>query len=465
MEDRQAVSKRLPLNVVLVYGLGQTGLQIFRDTPAALLPVFLTTVLGIPPWLSGLTIMLPKAWIIICDSAMGLTSDRVAVKYGYTPFLILGAIGTSIGFFMLFNVGQFESIYMAAFVMCLLFTAAMTAFSAFSVPYLGIAAILSSDSYERTRILAYRMIFVTLGVLLGIGVAQPLVHWFGGGERGWSIMGIIFALICLSTMLGSALGLRSTLRGRQLVVSALPSARQQYQAIRNNSSFILLAVIHFLQSVGQGSSYTVVAFIFIYLVKDIDLLIPFILFMSIGGLSTQPLWLVLSRRYGKVRLFVALTLAWCAITLTWLYIEWGADHVIGLGMFGTITIKNMLVLLRGALIGVTNAGFVLLLTSLFTDTVYGGGVSSGLAVEGSYAGVWSAIEKVGFAAGPLIAGIAMSVYGFESSRGGLVEQDEMALYGVLVSYAIIPVFFFLGSITLVPAFKRRYDRIDLTDHR
>ncbi|MFD2137742.1 hypothetical protein ACFSLT_25640 [Novosphingobium resinovorum] len=42
------------------YGLGQTGAQVFRDTPAALLPVYMTTVLGVPAWLAGLVILLPS---------------------------------------------------------------------------------------------------------------------------------------------------------------------------------------------------------------------------------------------------------------------------------------------------------------------------------------------------------------------------------------------------------------------
>ena len=44
---------------MLRYGVGQTGAQIFRDTPAALLPVYLTTVLGVPAWLAGVAILVP----------------------------------------------------------------------------------------------------------------------------------------------------------------------------------------------------------------------------------------------------------------------------------------------------------------------------------------------------------------------------------------------------------------------
>ena len=89
-----------------------------------------------------------------------------------------------------------------------------------------------------------------------------------------------------------------------------------------------------------------------------------------------------------------------------------------LPIFGEMTMKDAMILLRGALIGVTNAGFIMLIIALFTDTVHYGATKGGSAVEGAYAGVWSACEKVGFALGPLVAGFVLSFYGFRSSQGG-----------------------------------------------
>lgn len=450
----EQASKRLPASVMLRYGMGQTGAQVFRDTPAALLPVYMTTILGVEPWLAGLAILIPKLWVIICDPLMGVWSDRVAGRVGRTPFLAVGAIATSLGFLALFNIGQFESSLAAAAVVSLIFTASMTAFSAFSVPYLGIAASLSPDTHERTKILVYRMIFVTLGVLLGIGVAQPLVYWFGGGRDGWSAMAMVFSIVCLVSMLGSAIGLHPVLRIVKGSAVAPLSFREQFAAAARNKPFLLLTLIHFIQIVGQACAYTVVAMVFIYLVGKVDLLLPFVLFMSVSGMVTQPLWFSISRRTGKLGLFVWLCIAWCLVTLSWLVIDWGSGYALSLPLLGATTGKELLVLVRGALIGITNAGFLLLVTSLFTDTIYLGEADAGAAVEGGYAGLWSAAEKVGFAAGPLVAGVVLSFYGFQSSRTGIIEQDESALHGILMIYSAIPIFFFIVSLLFVPALAR-----------
>lgn len=444
----------LPVNVLLRYGLGQTGAQIFRDTPAALLPVFMTTILGIPAWIAGLAILLPKLWVILCDPLMGAWSDRAAPRRGRTPFLVTGAVLTSLGFYALFSVPEFANSLVSAALVSGIFLLSMTAFSAFSVPYLGIAALLSTDPHERTRILVYRMIFLTAGVLLGVGLAQPAVFWFGGGHAGWHAMGLVFGLICLVTMLGSALGLRPVLAGKAAGQQAPPPLRQQFATLARNRTFRLLLSIQFLQTVGQASSYTAVALVFIYLAGSVELLLPFVLVMSLVGLSVQPLWLTLSRRIGKLPLFVWQVLAWCLVTLSWLWIDFGADTAMTLPVLGEVTLKDGLILLRGALIGVTNAGFVMLLTSLFTDSIYQGETGAGAAMEGSYAGIWSAAEKLAFALGPLIAGITLSAFGFESSRGGIIEQDAGALTGVLVTYSLVPMAFFLASMAFVPALAR-----------
>ena len=62
----------LGTSVLLRYGIGQLGAQVFRDTLAVLLPLFLTTMLRVQPWLVG-------AW-----------SDRLRGKFGRTPFLVIG---------------------------------------------------------------------------------------------------------------------------------------------------------------------------------------------------------------------------------------------------------------------------------------------------------------------------------------------------------------------------------------
>ena len=91
------------------YGAGQLGAQVFRDTPAVLLPMFMTTMLGVPAWMAGIAILIPKLWVIICDPLIGAWSDRVKSSVGRWPFLLVVAIFTSLSFYGLFAITDYSS--------------------------------------------------------------------------------------------------------------------------------------------------------------------------------------------------------------------------------------------------------------------------------------------------------------------------------------------------------------------
>lgn len=435
----------IPLKTMLRFGIGQTGAQIFRDTPAVLLPVFMATMLGIPPWLGGLAILLPKFWVILCDPLVGMLSDRTRATVGRTPFLMTGAIVTSLGFLALFAITDFPTPLIAAATVSIVYVIAVTGFSTFSVPYLAIASELSEHPHERTKLIAFRILFASLGVVLGVGFAQPTIRHFGGGAHGWHMMAVLASAICLVSMGGTALGLR-----RVPLSDAAGSVERPLAALRTafrNRPFVVLTAVHFIQSISQACSYSAVGLIFLYIVGDVGLMIPFTLAMCISGVLSQPMWLAISRRAGKLPSFVGASLLYAAVTASWLWID--TPGVIQVPLVGACRVEVVLILVRAAICGVMNQGFLLLITSMFTDTVEFGRRHAGRDVAGSLAGGWSAIEKLAFAVGPLIGGLVLTASGFVPSKGGLVAQSAGALHGVVWLYSLIPAAIFLASLPLL----------------
>ncbi|WP_082456331.1 MFS transporter [Novosphingobium sp. Leaf2] len=428
--------ERVGTSVLLRYGTGQLGAQIFRDTPAVLLPLFLTTMLGVEAWAAGLVVLIPKLWLIVCDPLVGAWSDRLRGRYGRTPFLVGGAILTSLGFVALFTLTHSGSPLWSAGITCLLFFLASTAFSMFSVPYLAIAAALSHDAHERTRIMVFRMIFSTLGVLVGVGVAQPLIYALGGGAHGWTVMALVLGAICLGTMLVTALGLMRTPMIRD---EALPgSLLAQLGAIRGNRPFLVLLATCLIQNIGQASGYTVIGFIYLYAIQAIWIVPFFILVMAVAGIAAQPMWLALSRRWGKERTYVVASALWAAVTATWFFIHPATDVLLTIPGVGALGTQHVLVLVRGAIIGIVNSAFVMLSLSMLTDTIDYERRRKGIANEGVFAGLFSALEKLSFALGPVVAGLVMSAFGFVSSTGGAAAQSPHAIAGIVLLYSLIP---------------------------
>ncbi|MBT0671018.1 MFS transporter [Novosphingobium profundi] len=431
-----AMGGKIGTSVLLRYGTGQLGAQIFRDTPAVLLPLFMTTMLGVPAWLAGLVVLIPKLWLIACDPLVGAWSDRVRKVHGRTPFLAGGAVLTSLGFVALFTMTESSSPTLSAALTCFLFFLASTAFSMFSVPYLAIAAALSPDPHERTRIMIFRMIFATFGVLVGVGVAQPMIYWLGGGEHGWTVMAFTLGAVCLVTMLVTAIGLARVPMIEDNAEHG--SLFSQLKVIAGNKPYLILVLTCLIQNIGQASGYTVIGFVFLYALEAVWIIPVFILVMSITGIAAQPLWFALSRRWGKEKTYVFASALWALVTVSWFWMRPASEVLVTLPGVGALGIQHLLVLLRGAIIGVTNAAFVMLALSMLTDTIDYQRRRMGSANEGVFAGLFSAVEKLSFALGPVIAGLVMSAFGFVSSKGGAVAQTPHAITGILLLYSLIP---------------------------
>ncbi len=437
-ETEPVTSDKVPRKTMILYGFGQTGAQLFRDAPAALLPLFMTTMLGVAPWLAGVVVLIPKLWVIVCDPLMGALSDQYKPRHGRRPFLVGGAVLTSLGFIALFSFSVFPSPWIAALSIGALFFIACTAFSAFSVPYLAVASELSNDPHERTTILAFRMVFAVVGVIMGIGLAQPLVFMLGGDAAAWRTMAIVFGGLCLLAMLATAYGVPRDFGHAGAVVATPGKMLLRLSVVRENRPFVVLTVTLFVQSIAQASGYTVVGFIFLYAIAEINLLLPFILVMACGSILSQPVWLKLSRRWGKERAFWGACIGWALVTITWFWIEPANDVLVTLPLWGEMPTQHMLVLVRGFIIGCTNAGFSLLTFSLLTDTIEIQRQKAGGVDEGLFSGIFSATEKLAFALGPVLAGVVLSVVGFQSSTGGAVPQDQDAIDGMIWLYSIIP---------------------------
>ena len=99
----------LPVSTYIGYGAGQIGGQILRDTPALILPIYMTTVLGMEAALAGLVIMIAKFWVVAADPVAGIISDRTETRWGRRrPFILAGGLIAAATFVLLFFVPAFS---------------------------------------------------------------------------------------------------------------------------------------------------------------------------------------------------------------------------------------------------------------------------------------------------------------------------------------------------------------------
>jgi GPH family glycoside/pentoside/hexuronide:cation symporter len=354
----------------------------------------------------------------------------------------------------LFSFTGFSSPTAAAVTVGAMFFVASTAFSAFSVPYLALASELSPDPYVRTKILSFRLVFAVLGVVVSVGVAQPIVQALGGGPGAWRVMALTLGGLALVSMLATPLGLR----GR-----VAPDASgglsggwgAGLRAAWRNKPYLTIIVTQFIQATAMACGYTVVGFVFIYVVGKVNLLLPFILLMAMGTFASQPLWLAMSRRLGKPATFAIATAGWAVVTVSWFWVQPGGEPFMTLPLTGTLGTQEALVILRGIGIGVTNGGFVLMIFAMLTDAINEGRQIDDQVDEGLLSGIFTAVEKLGFACGPLIAGVTLSLSGFQSSVTGIATQSPQAVRGIVMAFSAVPATLVVASLVYFLLARRR----------
>jgi glycoside/pentoside/hexuronide:cation symporter, GPH family len=413
------------------------GGQIFRDAPALLLLPFLTDALGVPAALAGLAIFVPKIWVVFADPLAGIASDRVSTRWGRRrPFMFVGGLLTVALFLLMFHVPVFDSPAARAIYVSAVYTIALTAFAAYSVPYLTMGSEMTADPHDRTRLMAFRVAFMATGLIVG-GYAAAIRDYGGTGTVGYSFMAWVMGALCLLTMMTSVFATaKAPYVDRHDTSLGLMA---QFKLALDNRPFLILLGAAFLQRLAEGIGYAALVYFYIYVLKQpLAILGTMVLFIALAGIFSQPLWVAACARFGKMRVYVTTLLLYCAAFSLWL-------------------IPNpalWMILAIAALNGLFNSAFILTALSMLADTVAYDRARTGLNREGAFNGVWLASEKVAFAFGTLIIGLVLSWFGYVETDTGISQvQPASAVFGITIGYVVLPIVFHLSSLAMLRLYR------------
>lgn len=436
---------RLPLSTRVGYGVGQVGGQILRDTPALILPIYMTTVLGMEAALAGMVIIIAKFWVVLADPLAGILSDRSQTRWGRRrPFILAGGLIAALSFVLLF-VGpttdrQFTLfLYMAAIYLLL-----NTGYSLFSVPYLTMASEMSDDPDERTTLLSFRNGCLAIGLVVGGALAPKIVGWVaahGTPQDGYAVMGLVLGAVIAASALWVFFG-TARASARPATQTTLP-LREQLRVAWQNKPFVVLIVANIVQYISAGIGYAGGFFFFAYAFglgfAAFDVIPVWIIVISVASIASMPLLVWAAARFGKMTVY-----KWClvlyAMTIQAYFL---ADKD-----------SLWIVWLIAAGIGLFNGGFILMSFSVLTDTINYDRLKSGISREGTLSAVYSAVDKIGNALGSTLFLFFLSVIGFVESRdGSIVAQTPAVLRGITLAYVVVPALLHAGSIFILNRYK------------
>ena len=411
---------------------------------------YMTSVLGIGAGLAGSLLFLVRLYDAVTDPLMGTISDRTRHRLGpRRPYLAAGAIALGLSFALFFNLPALEPGPMRIALVAALVLYS-TSYTVFAVPYLAMSPDIAPDYDSRTRLMAARVVFLILGVLLGSTGGPALVAAAGDGRAGYSVLGLALGALAVVGGMVAFFGTRS-------VVSAMPArpastgswrreagrALAQIGSVFRLAPFRLLTLVKLLQLAVLALALACTPYFFRFVLErstgDIGL---YMLTFSLCGLASVPLWRVLIGRYGKRVVYLASIVLYGLGLCTWMLWQPGESDVFFFA--------------RAVGLGIVSNGTLLCALALLPDTMEYDRLRSGENRQGIMSGIFTTVEKIAGALGPLIIGVMLDAMGFVSGAEASA-QPASALLAVKLGISVVPAVFCFAAIPLLLAYRLNPD--------
>ena len=429
----------LPFSLRLSFGIGSLGQATILNSTSVLLLFFMTNLLGIRPSVGGALLFVSKLVDVLSNPMIGMLSDRTRTRIGRRrPYLLGGGVLMCLSFIFVFTVPQSGSELFTAGYLLLMMILLSLSYATFTVPYLAVAAEATRTYDERTSIMAYRVVFILLGTLIGTTVAPAIATPESVGTREtFASMALVLGAIILAASLWCFWGTRRATFFNPDADS--PGIIKQVSIAFANRPFVTLASAKLLQLIGVASVITCALYLTRYVLDISGIRVAlFFLTMTVSSTLAVPLWWWTARKVGKKAAYISAVVTYALTALTWL----AAGPV--------VTELDMgLVYARAVLLGISSGGLILLGVSMLPDTIEFDRLNSGARREGVFTGLWSAVEKGATAIGGLLIGVVLDVMGFVKSTGELVPQPDSAITGIIIGSAVLPAAFMLASLPLL----------------
>ncbi|PQZ49803.1 MFS transporter [Microbacterium sp. MYb54] len=436
-----------------MYAIGSLGTGGYATLPGLVLTYFLTDNLGVAALAAGLIVTAAKIWDVLIDPLIGAASDRQLARTGSRRgFMVTGALALPLFFALTFAVPPSWGPVAGAICVLLAFLATATAFSLFQVPYVALPAELTSSYDERTRLLGWRVVVLTASILL-FGAGGPALRNAGDDPvMGYLLMGIASGLVIGIGMLIASRTAEVAARGTATATAAAVSStwRDQYmsgfRALGRSQPFRALLGTFVLQALATGTMLAGAQYVATWVLRSEDA-VTFVFVALVGpALLATPGWTVIARRVGKERAFAMASILFTAAAASLIFAVWTPGAWIYVSV---------------AVAGIAYAGLQSLPMAMLPDVISHDERTSGPGQAGTFTGIWTAGETVGFALGATAVSLTLAMTGYVSTvAGATVEQPEAAVTGIVLSFSILPAVLMAASLLTLRRYRLRRDDID-----
>lgn len=454
----EARSERAPVRLsprtIALYAIGSLGTGGYATLPGLVLTYFLTDNLGVAALAAGLIVTAAKIWDVLIDPLIGAASDRQLARTGSRRgFMVTGALALPLFFALTFAVPPTWGPVAGAISVLLAFLATATAFSLFQVPYVALPAELTGSYDERTRLLGWRVVVLTAAILL-FGAGGPALRNAGDDPvRGYLLMGIASGVVIGVGMLVAARTADDAAQRTAVSPATAVTAstwRDQYMSgfrtLGRSQSFRALLGTFVLQALATGTMLAGAQYVATWVLRSEDA-VTFVFVALVGpALLATPGWTVIARRVGKERAFAMASLLFTAAAASLVFAVWSP----GAWIYASVAVA-----------GIAYAGLQSLPMAMLPDVISHDERTSGPGQAGTFTGIWTAGETVGFALGATAVSLTLAATGYISTVAGTtVEQPEAAITGIVLSFSVLPAVLMGASLLTLRRYRLRRADID-----
>jgi len=434
------------------YGIGGTPHAIKEAAYSMFVLLFYTQVLGLGGIEAGIVLFLALLWDAVSDPMMGAWSDRFKSRWGRRhPFMVAGALPLGLGYLALFNPPAWalaDGTFLATWLLvCSLWI--RTAITVFGLPHLALAAEMTTDYHERSRLLGMRS-----GFLFFTSIVVPAASLFlifgetAAGEDGRFIaesyvaFGWFAAILTWITAIICIWGTRNYIAATRIDPQRMPSseglagiAKDFFSTFKNhNFRNLLYYDLSASASYGITATLNIIAWTYYWELSATQMAIvmagPVCLAVPAALFTLGPL----GKRWPKHRIMATAT-ALMIVDIVWLYplrmLELLPENGHWL-VLALLALQNLFFVYFFVLRSVSSYSIVADLTDEHEAT-------SGKRQEGSFYSVISFSTKLASAAGPLYAGVALDVIGLtEGMMPGEIEQGTLTALVWAMGIGIVP---------------------------
>jgi GPH family glycoside/pentoside/hexuronide:cation symporter len=412
-----ASSARLPGGVLVAYALPATGVGYLTLLVSMYLFKYATDVLLIAPAAMGVIFLVGRVWDAVSDPLVGHLSDRTRAQMGRRrPWLLAAALPLAIFSLMPWvPPAGLSGVMLALWVGAglLLFETAVTMFY---VPHTALAAELTLDHHERTRVFAFRHFATGLGFVLVAAAMQLMTT--SDDKRATAV-----ALTLGGGAATALLIVYSVSRVREIAAHSGRGGSRPLRAVvdvwRNPHSRLLLMVF-LIESMGAATLGILGPYVMEYVIGDESLFPRLLLSFFLPTVLFIPIVLPLSRRLGKKNTW-ALGMAISGVAF-------------GLLVFATGPEQAWIIYVSGVGAGIGGAIGAMVGPSVQADVVDYDEYLTGERKEGVYFAVWSFARKCAGGIMGVITGVVLQLVGFEPN----VEQTEETKFALRSLFAFLP---------------------------